>query len=118
MTVSSLRSSICQLRLHGLSHVYPALTSARSFTTFLAVMASSATPQEYPPAYLRAYIGNRSTNVAVVFMVLETVVVVTRFYAKTRVSAPLGPDDFLTIPALVRSVDFFLSGADIRRHVD
>ena len=67
-------------------------------------MASSETPLEHSPAYLRAYIGYRAVNVAIVFIVLEVVVVAARFYARTKVSASLATDDFLTIPALVRSM--------------
>ena len=49
---------------------------------------------------------------------IEVVVVMARFYAKTKVSASLATDDFLIIPALVRSTDGTLTGADILRHVD
>ena len=79
-------------------------------------MAASKTPLEYPPGYLQAYIGNRSVNVAIAFIVLEVLVVAARFYAKTKVSASLAVDDFLTIPALVRPMDAILTSADTRRH--
>ena len=80
-------------------------------------MASSETLQDYPPAYLQAYIGNRSINVAISFIVIEVIVVAARFYAKTKISASLATDDFLIIPALVRSVDGYSTGADVGRHV-
>ena len=67
-------------------------------------MASSETQLEHSPAYLQAYIGHRAVNVAIVFIVLEVVVVAARCYARTKVSASLAMDDFLTIPALVRSM--------------
>ena len=81
-------------------------------------MASAEAPLEHSPAYLQAYIGDRSVNVAIAFIVLQVVVVAARFYARTKVFASLAIDDFLTIPALVRSLDTILTGADIRRHVD
>ena len=80
-------------------------------------MASAEVPPNLSPAYLHAYIGYRSVNVAIAFIVLQVVVVAARFYARTKVLATLAIDDFLTIPALVRSLDAILTGADIRRHV-
>ena len=67
-------------------------------------MKSWLTPQgpEPTPAYLEEYIGDRLLRVSVIFIILLTLTVLARFWAKTTVVSKLGAEDWLTIPALVR----------------
>lgn len=58
-----------------------------------------------------------SLSLPIAIIVVEVAVVTARFYAKTKVSALLAMDDYLIIPALVRSTDAILTGANKCRHV-
>ena len=58
-----------------------------------------------------------SVSLPIALIVVEVVVVTARFYAKTKVSASLAIDDYLMIPALVRSTDAILTRANRCRHV-
>ena len=57
---------------------------------------------QYPESFLREYRGDECENVAIAFIVLVTVTVLVRFFAKTRTDAPLAADDYLIIPSWVR----------------
>ncbi|CAD6582767.1 MAG: hypothetical protein ASARMPREDX12_001032 [Alectoria sarmentosa] len=62
-------------------------------------MASSGA-ESFPPGYLAEYSGGELVRVAAAFIVLEILFVGARFYAKTKIVAPLGPDDYVLLPAL------------------
>ena len=62
-------------------------------------MASSG-PENFPPGYLDDYCGNQLVGVAITFIVLELFFVGARFFAKTKVVAGLGADDYALLPAL------------------
>ena len=62
-------------------------------------MASSGA-ESFPPGYLAEYSGDELVRVAAAFIVLEILFVGARFYAKTKIVAPLGPDDYVLLPAL------------------
>ena len=62
-------------------------------------MASSEA-QSLPPGYNDEYKGNQLVGVAVTFIILDILFVGARFFAKTRVVAGLGADDYVLLPAL------------------
>ena len=53
------------------------------------------------PEELAEYRGRVPFNIAVAFLVIDVAIVALRFYARTKVQAPLAAEDYLTIPALV-----------------
>jgi hypothetical protein len=53
-------------------------------------MASPGAKPYFPPGYLQEYSGDQSIRVAIAFIVLEVLIVMARFYARTKNEAPLG----------------------------
>ncbi|KAF2797222.1 hypothetical protein K505DRAFT_298737 [Melanomma pulvis-pyrius CBS 109.77] len=64
-------------------------------------MCAAAAGLTAPP---EGYIGNQFQNVAITFIVLGTLAVGLRFYARHKVLAPLGMDDIFVIIALVSNL--------------
>lgn len=64
----------------------------------------SEVAQDSSSAYLQEYSGNRCINTAAAFIVLEVLVAMMRFYAKSLTEASLGLDDYLLILALISNL--------------
>lgn len=59
-------------------------------------------PTLYPPGYgEEEYYGDGAFVVAILYMVLEIVIVASRFAVRLSYKSPCGVDDYLTIPALL-----------------
>lgn len=67
-------------------------------------MASPPTPATFPPEYFEEDRGPLTRRTAVAFLVLEVVIVASRFLSRRLVSAKLGLDDLLVIPSLIISL--------------
>lgn len=64
----------------------------------------SEVAQDSSSTHLQEYLGNRCINIAAAFIVLEVLVAMMRFYAKSLTEAPLSLDDYLLIPALISNL--------------
>ena len=60
----------------------------------------SAAPQ-LPPGYREEYNGRGLIAVAIVFIALEVICIVLRFWARRIGKVPLGADDILIIPGAI-----------------
>lgn len=56
---------------------------------------------QYSPEYLAEYIGNVPYRLAIAFIVLESVSVAIRFWARKIGKVPWGADDTLMIPGTI-----------------
>jgi hypothetical protein len=55
----------------------------------------------FPPSYAEEDIGSRTLSTAILFIVLEVIVVTLRFTSRRLIRAKLALDDYLIIPSLV-----------------
>ena len=56
---------------------------------------------QYPPGYLDEYRGQTLIDLAIAFLVIETVCVALRFYARRIGKVPWGADDTLIVPGFI-----------------
>ena len=66
--------------------------------------------ERFPPGYLEEYSGDDLIRVSAVFIVLQILIVGARFFAKTKVVAPLGVDDYVILPALLCALGCCFTG--------
>lgn len=64
--------------------------ASQLFQISCVIMASPGAKPYFPPGYLQEYSGDQSIRVAIAFIVLEVLIVMARFYARTKNEAPLG----------------------------
>ena len=56
---------------------------------------------QYPPGYLNEYRGRTPVAVAIAFLIVETLCVILRFYARRIGKVPWGADDILILPGFI-----------------
>lgn len=67
----------------------------------LAMSSAQASPPSFPPGFFEQYTGNAPYGVAIAFIVIESLAVTLRFWARKIGKVAWGADDTLIIPGAI-----------------
>ena len=59
---------------------------------------------QFPPGYLDEYRGRTPVRVAIAFLIMETLCIILRFYARRISKVRWGADDILILPGFILCV--------------
>ena len=107
----------CKFEFQKSSLIHWSAPTCESFTSryystafHICSMASSQPPPTFPQSYLDEYIGYRLRNTAIVFILIETLFVGLRVWARRFTRSPIGWDDYLVPLGLLTSIGTSITG--------